>query len=64
MFQILKESECHIRVFMFSPNLQETIKTFSGPGQIAQLVRALAQCAKAAGSIPGQGTDRSQSMNT
>ena len=34
-----------------------------GPGQVAQLVRALSGYAKVAGSIPGQGTYKNQPMN-
>ena len=33
-----------------------------GPGQIAQLVRALSQYAKVVGLIPGQGTYKKQPM--
>ena len=33
------------------------------PGQVAQMVRALSRYAKVAGSIPGQGTCKNQSMN-
>ena len=33
------------------------------PGQVAQLVRALAQCAEVVGGIPGQGIYENQPMN-
>ena len=34
-----------------------------GPGWVAQLVRASSQYTKVAGSIPGQGTRKTQPMN-
>ena len=34
-----------------------------GPGQVAQLVRALSRYIKVAGSIPGQGTYKKQPVN-
>ena len=36
---------------------------YSGPGQVAHLVRASSLYAKVAGSIPSQGTDKNQPMN-
>ena len=35
----------------------------TGPGQVAQLVRATSWYAKVAGSIPGQGTYKNQPTN-
>ena len=35
----------------------------AGPGQVAQLIRALSWYAKVAGSIPGQGTFKNQPMS-
>ena len=41
----------------------ESVKDLNrGPGCLAQLVRAPSQYAKVAGSVPGQGTCKSQPM--
>ena len=45
-------------------NLKKREKERFGPGLVAQLVRVPAQYAKVAGSIPGQGTNKNQPMNT
>ena len=44
-------------------NVDAFKKLYLGPGQVAQLVRALSQCAKVEGLITCQGTYKKQPMN-